>query len=372
MILDIFIWIVMGAIFGWLFYRTWHEKLIGKNILCILVGIISTVLGGFMIDLVSVDSPFHGVVNPWGLMILFIITSILVVTWLLRNRHYWSKIQERLDAITCKWWFFSMVCLLFFLPAYSWQHYDMEQTPELITEVLSNSLVYTFPALFPLFKTLPLLLLIGLIFFGERVTRFFNVYVAVTLSVFAILQNMAFTEVYGFAIITGNLVVYLLVASFWWWESMFKQNDFSPIRRSFWRYWVVPFAVLAFWFPVNTETMSPDFNPWLLLTNEAGLAGCMMIPVFLTVLTLFYPKVNLAVMRITAFAGLITSLFNCLQWFIFQPQAWYMGFLHMPLLLISVYALTLSLKKINKHQETRGRQDIGLSGTGSGKYELKT
>lgn len=372
MILDIFLRIVMGAMLGWLFYRTWQDKLMGKIMLCILVGIISTVLGGYLIDRISVDSPFRGVVNPLGLMILFGITSIFVVIWVGRNRHHWSKIQELLDAITYKWWFFCLVCMLFLLPAYSWQHYDAMQTPELITEVLSNSLVYTFPGLFPLFKILPILLLVGLILFGDRVTRIINIYVAITLSIFAIFQNMAFTEVYGFAVITGNVVVYLLVASLWWWESMFKQNDFSPHRRSLWRYWVVPLAILAFWFPVNTETMSPDFNLWLLLTNEAGLAGCMMIPVYLTVLTLFYPKVNLAVMRITAFAGLITALFNSLQWFIFQPQACYMGFLHLPLLLISGYALTLSLRKINRRQEFRGRQNIGLSDTGSGEYQLNT
>ena len=118
------------------------------------------------------------------------------------------------------------------------------------------------------------------------------------------------------------------------------------------KYWFVPESFLAFWFPLNEETMSPYFNPLVLLTNEAGLTACMMIPVYLAVLTLFHPQVNFATMRVTAFAGLITALFNLLQWFVFNPQFWWMGVLHLPLLAISIYAFVLSLRKIARPQDS--------------------
>jgi membrane protein implicated in regulation of membrane protease activity len=57
-------------------------------------------------------------------------------------------------------------------------------------------------------------------------------------------------------------------------------------------------------------------------------------------------------MRVTAFAGLITAVFNLLQWFVFNPQFWWMGVLHLPLLAISIYAFVLSLRKIARPQDS--------------------
>ena len=148
------------------------------------------------------------------------------------------KVQNTLDSITKKWWFLLLVIILFFLPSYGSQHFDPQEIPQLIIEVMSNAFIYALPSIFPVFKTLPILLILGIILFGDRVTRIFDVYVAITITLFAILQNMALTENYGFAIVTGNLVVYLLVAMLWVWEAIVKQNDFSPQKRSLWKYWV--------------------------------------------------------------------------------------------------------------------------------------
>ena len=262
------------------------------------------------------------------------------------------KIQSALDSVTKKWWFLLLVIILFFLPSYGSQPINPQEIPQLIIEVMSNSFVYTYPALYPVFKIIPILMVIGIILFGDRITRLFDIYVAVSLTLFAVLQNTAITVRYGFAAITGNVVVYLLVALFWWWESIAKGNDFSPYKRPLWKYWVVPVAFIAFWFPINTQTITPDFNPLNIILNEAGLTMCMMIPVYLAVLTLFYPQVNMAALRVTSFAGLITSFFNVFQWFIFNPQAWWMGVLHLPLLSISAYAFILSLRKVEFKQDT--------------------
>jgi hypothetical protein len=261
------------------------------------------------------------------------------------------KIQNSLDSITKKWWFLVIIIILFFLPSYSSQPVDPQEIPQLIIEVISNAFIYSYTTLFPVFKIIPIFLILVIILFGDRVTRIFDIYVAVTITLFATLQNMALTENYGFAIVTGNLVVYLLVALLWVWEAIIKQNDFSPQKRPLWKYWVVPVALVAFWFPVNTGTVPPDFDPRYLLLNEAGLTGCMMIPVYLAVLTLYFPKVNVPTMRLTAFAGLITGTLNVIQWFIFYPQVWLMGVLHLPLLLISIYAFVLSLRTVTMAQD---------------------
>jgi hypothetical protein len=251
---------------------------------------------------------------------------------------------RKVDMATRKWWFLGIMLLLFFIPSFSARPVDPRETSKLITAVLSNPLIYAIPALLPVFKVLPIVLVVAIVVWGDKVTRLFNAYVAVTVLLLALFQNAAFTPEFGFAALLGNAVAYLLVAIVWFWETVIKVNAFTPHPRSLWRYWVVPVAFLAFWFPLDLATRGPDFTLTQLLTNSAGLATCMMLPVYLAVLTLYYPTVNWVALRVTAWAGMITGLLNMMQWFALAPQPW-LGVLHLPLLTISVYALALSLRK---------------------------
>ena len=255
-----------------------------------------------------------------------------------------STVQRYLEALTQKWWFYLAILVLFFLPSYSFFAYDPRRTSDLITAVLSHPLIYSFPPIMPLFKIFPALLVLSLVIWGDKITRLFNVYAAMTILLFALFQNMAVTQEFGFVVIAANVVVYSLVAFVWFLEVYLKANVLSFRRQSLWRYWVVPMAILAFWFPVNTETLGPDFSPAQLLTNSAGLTLCMMLPVYLAILTLCYPTINCPVLRITSFAGVITASLNILQWFFFSSHPW-LGIIHMPLLTISLYGLILSKEK---------------------------
>ena len=255
-----------------------------------------------------------------------------------------STVQRYLEALTQKWWFYLGVLVLFFLPSYSALPYDPRRTSDLITAVMSHPLIYSFPSVVPLFKILPALLVLALVIWGDKITRLFDVYAAMTILLFALFQNMAVTQEFGFAAIVGNVVVYSLVAFVWFLEAVLKANVLTFRRQPLWRYWVIPMAFLAFWFPVNTETLGPDFSPAQLLTNSAGLTLCMMLPTYLAILTLCYPTINRPVLRITGFAGVITAGLNVLQWFFFTSYTW-LGIVHLPLLTISLYSMILSKKK---------------------------
>ena len=149
------------------------------------------------------------------------------------------------------------------------------------------------------------------------------------------------TDRHGLAVITGNLVLVLIVALLWAWESVAQENDFARCKRHRWEWWwAVPLAVVALLAPVDAGTMEPDFTLGM-LTNEAGLTCCMMTPVVLAVLTLSYPKVNLAVMRVTGFVGMVLGLVNMVVWFLLEPWGWWMGVMHIPLLVLSLYAFVL-------------------------------
>jgi hypothetical protein len=164
--------------------------------------------------------------------------------------------------------------------------------------------------------------------------------------IFAAGQSISVTEKYEIAVCTLNLAMFLIVAMFWIWETIALKNNFAMTRQPMWKYWVVPIALLAFWYPLSPKTAMPDFNLFYLFINGAGLAFCTMTPVYVGLLTLYYPKVNIATLRVTSLVGLIVGLYNMHHNFIIKPDIrWWNGVLHLPLLAISLYGLILSLKK---------------------------
>jgi len=253
----------------------------------------------------------------------------------------------KLERITRKWWFFLLFVLLQFVPPYASKGYKFpEEWSSVIMHALSNAFIYSYSELYPVFKIVPIVLIVLVITFRNRVARLFSIYVAFSYILFTVGQNIAVTERYGVSICTVNLIMFPVVAGFWVWEAIVLQNDFSPAKIPIWRYGVVPLALLAFWAPANPRAGMPDFNPAYLLINGAGMAFCMMTPVYVGLLTLYWPKVNIATLRVTSLVGLIIGLYNMGTNFLISPGTrWWNGVLHIPLLSISVYGLILSLKK---------------------------
>lgn len=255
--------------------------------------------------------------------------------------------QSKIERITRRWWFFVLFFLIQFIPPYASKGYKFpDEWGDVIMHALRYSFVYSYPRLFPIFKIIPAVLIIGIIVFRNKVARIFNVYVSFCYVLFAFGQSIAVTERYGVAICTVNVVMFLVVAAFWAWEVIVVQNDFKPAKIPLFRYWVVPLLLIAFWYPLDFRTAKPDLNPVHLFTNVAGVTFCMMTPVYVGLLTLYWPKVNLAILRVTSLVGIIIGLYNVNLNFIIKPSIlWFNGVLHIPLLVISLYGLILSLKR---------------------------
>jgi hypothetical protein len=264
------------------------------------------------------------------------------------NKERHVKIQEGLERITRRWWFFLSVFLIQFIPPYTSQRYDPVETGTVVQAILGQAIVYSWENWYPLFKIIPIILIIGLILYGEKSSRIFSVYAGLTYVLVAFLQSIASTEEYGWGVLISNLLMFLFVALFWFWEATAGENDWSrPGKRSFRNYWAVLPALFAFWGPINMKTMAPDFDPVYILTSGTGLAFCMMTPIYLAVLLFFYPRVNMPLLRVTALTGLIIGLYNALVNFILHPEVlWWNGILHLPLLFISLYALVLAYRKV--------------------------
>lgn len=263
--------------------------------------------------------------------------------------------QGKLERITRRWWFYLLFVLLWFVvPPYASKGYKFPQEwGNVIFHVLGRAIIYSHSELYPVFKIIPIVLIVSIVIFRNKVVRLFSIYVSISYVLFAFGQSIAITEKYGVAICTINLVMFLVVAALWIWEAFVLQNDFIPRRRPTWKYWVVPLAVLAFWYPINLRTGQPDFNPIYIFTSPAGVAFCMMTPVYIGLLTLYWPRVNIATLRVTSLVGLSIGIANMFTNFLVRPSVnWWNGVLHIPLLVISLYGLVLSLKHPQADKQT--------------------
>jgi len=252
---------------------------------------------------------------------------------------------NRMEAVTSRWWFLLIVILISFFPLYSQQPYDPRQTSEVISAVLASPLIYSLPALFPLFKIIPLALTVWLLFEPIKARRWFALYAALNLFGIAFFQNSALTSQYGLVIITGNVILFGAIGAAWLAEAMNPRLIFSTRPLTTRALILVPLMLLAFWMPIQTETMRLNLNPALLFTNEAGLTGCMMLPLYTGMLVIAYPQVNRVLLRLSGFIGLLIAFFNLLTHFVFVPANFWMGVLHLPLFFISLTAFVLSLRK---------------------------
>jgi hypothetical protein len=260
-----------------------------------------------------------------------------------------EKVQRTVELITRKWWFVvGFILLDILIPPIVTKGYDPSKTGEIIGYIIRHSLFTSdsLSSFYPIFKILPTILVFAVMFSGNRVSRIFSFYVGINYVLFAVLQYISISEPYGFAVVSGNFILTLVVSLLWFWEGAVQRNDFTPRKIPLIRFWVVPLALLAFWYPLNLESMKPDFNLSYLFTNPVGLAFCNMTPVYLGILTLYYPRVNIVTLRITSLLGVIIGFWNLLVNFMIYPNIlWWNGVLHLPLVFISLYALILSFRR---------------------------
>ena len=269
--------------------------------------------------------------------------------------------QGRADRVTRKWWFILIVVGVNFLPPIVTRNHaeayaSMNDLPR---RILSGALLYSLSSRWwCVFDLAPIALIAGLVLLGNRMRRVFAGYAAVSFVLFAVLQSVAVTKEYGVAIFTCNLIWFLAVAGFWAWEAAAGLNDFSCWRAAWWKWWVVPLAIFAFWVPFapSAQTGALAFRPLLFLRTHTGLAFCLMTPVYLAILTLHHPRVNLALMRVTALVGIIIAFWNHMTAFVFTSN-WYHGVVYVPLTAISIYVLVLSFRKGDSNAGVGSRND---------------
>jgi hypothetical protein len=205
---------------------------------------------------------------------------------------------------------------------------------------MKTSVAYSW--LSPIVHIVTVALLVALYLYGSKAGRVVDAFIAVLFLFIAFSNHIAVTDTYGLAVVTGNLIPVLIIGLFWVWEVYKPKNDYVFEGLSAWRYWVLPFAFLAFWSPINAQ-LNPDFSPLQLLTSSFGVMYCPTTPVIIALMTLIYPRVNTYVLRTTSFVGLIIGLFNVMSYFTMPGYTLWNLILHTPLILISLYGLLLPI-----------------------------
>jgi len=249
--------------------------------------------------------------------------------------------KSRLLKVTRKWWFYVVLILAqVFIWPYSTANFSYLEIGDMIGYTLGNSLQVKMHGMYIYFQLFAILILFLLFYYKNRFAKVFNWYVMLSYIAFAVLQNVAITDKYGLSIVTINVCMFLFVGMAWLGEILKPQNDYSFTRLNWGHSWLIALSVLAFWIPLNHGAF--DFNPKYFLFNGSSLAFCMMTPVFLTILTINSPNINIAAYRITAIIGVIIGLYNMNN---FQnPATVNLAILHLPLLIISLYAMYNSFK----------------------------
>lgn len=236
------------------------------------------------------------------------------------------------------------------MPFASW-NFDPTNIGTIIIVTLSNAPQVNLGRLNILFQSLSLLILILLLVMRDRFRTLFNIYVAVSYLLFAIIQNVAFIDEYGFSFVTVNVVMFLLVAYVWIREALHSENhfDFSNLR---WKYsWMIVLALFAYICPFTMQGQL-DFNPLHFFSRNTTTAFCLTTPLFLTILTLNLPKINIVTYRITAIMGFIIGIYNMAPFS--NPNTVWMGVLHLPLLIISLYCAIMSYRVSSEANTSRG------------------
>ena len=250
-----------------------------------------------------------------------------------------------------RWWPTRAVILgAFVLPLVTELPYDPAETSMVIAEVLGAPLIAGW---FPGQALLQLLLgLVTLLPFVLLLTRPAPTWQLGRAVLFAyagwllltgLLQNMAFTASYGFVWVLGNSAVSVIVAGFVVWDALagkssISRADFTP------RYlWTLLPAALAFLSPyaITPEgVIVPGFQLGA-FAAQAGITYCFLTPVFLAVLLSFARGVDRGTLSIIGFGGLGFGAFNLVTWFVLMPASWWMGVLHLPLVVLSIVALVV-------------------------------
>ena len=241
-------------------------------------------------------------------------------------------------------WLKIVLTIVFFIPAYAQVSYDPAEIGDIIAAVLSNPLVVRVEWLLPIFKLLLLFAVVMPVMDMKYSKKITMGYYAFILLIVGIFQNMANTEEYGFVILIGNIMVQFIVLAFVIHDIVKGKTVIDKGNLNVKRLWIAPLMLFAFLMPYSIDSLGNIYPSISLsvLYNEAGVTYCMVTPIVIGLLLLYSKGVDKATLSVASYIGLIFGLMNMVTWFGMNDDNWWMGVLHLPLLIIAFYGLVVA------------------------------
>lgn len=219
---------------------------------------------------------------------------------------------------------------------------DTQQITGLIQSVLMQPWSESVPALLPVAKLALLAVAIAGVAGIGPYPKVVLGYYATILAIVAIFQNTA-TLPGGVAILVGNTVAQLLVAVVCV-LGLRHTAAAAPLRRE--RFWLLPFMLWAWLYPFALSEGIVLPGGWTgVLANGAGLTYCMITPVIAGTMALRSAAYGRTTRAIVGWLGTIYGLLNMMTWFVTNPASWWMGILHVPLLVVAAFLTITSWRE---------------------------
>jgi len=244
-------------------------------------------------------------------------------------------------------WLKVVLTIIFFIPAYAQIAYDPAKIGDIIAAVLSNPLAVQIRWLLPIFKLLLLAVVVLSVMdfpFSKKIVMAYYVFILLIVSIF---QNMAATEAYGFVILIGNILVQFIVLAFCVHDIIKGKTAVEKKNLNAKRLWIVPLMLFAFLMPYSVNDIGNIYPSFSLSVfyNEAGVTYCMITPVIVGVMLLFSKGADKATLSVISYVGFLFGLMNMITWFGLNSDNWWMGVLHLPLLIITFYGLIIAYRE---------------------------
>lgn len=245
------------------------------------------------------------------------------------------------EGFVLSWKF--VVCLLlaqFLLIPVATENFHWADIGGIIGYTLSHAFFQQMYAYGWVFQWLALGVLLVLALKRNRwATRLFMYYAGAVNVFYAVIQNVALSEKHGWSVVTVNVVMMTFVGWMWFRAAIRGREVFTFDGLSCRTMWMIPVALFCLWWPMDMYTAVPVADWRLFFTGASGMAYCSMTPVLLMVL-LLNRKSDAALLRVSACVGFVIGIYNMANFA--SDVGFYLGIYHLPLLLLSLYALFCS------------------------------
>lgn len=160
-----------------------------------------------------------------------------------------KETSTRFGRFCTSWKFFLvLIALQFVLMPMATKGFRFEEAGQIVFTTLGHALINRFYPYSFVFQWMALALIVALLFFRDRIGRFFSAYVGCCYLLYAIIQSIAVTNKYGVSVVTVNLVMMLFVAFVWFRDSWKGENKYTFSNLNWKTAWLVPlhFSVCGF------------------------------------------------------------------------------------------------------------------------------